>query len=531
MLGDRVPHRALLRRISALGRRIGRDRRGSTLAMMAAAMIPLLAGVGSAVDIGRIYLVHSQMQAGVDAAALAGARAFEATGTGPESRTAQVEAYFRENFPEDFLGAGNIEPDPDFRVERGVNVTQVDAKTNLPMLFMHLFGKAPHPIAVTAVAEMQPRPLEIMVVLDDTGSMQTKLADGRSRMNVLKEAMHEFVDVLYQGSSTREDLALGIVTYTVTTNVGSVLTSAGVPIQPIDGYTNLSTYLDGRIGIGAEGLAWGGCVENDPSIQDIGSSATTFEEGAWDVSRKLPHEQSGGTGVRPYLYPPSAETDPSAAAYSTTGRIAANYKPAQNQSSTSDSRRNNLYHLTTDAGIAQILANTPAYRQHFYEFYIGLNANRTTDADDVIVRAADGGYYTPGSTDPWMVLYSRIPFITDNTAWAKANANYGYPLPAGTTKTLKMPTPNWQCPNPSIGVTYGRNKSVYQDYIDNHNHPLMPASGTLHHIGFLWGYRLLARDDIFTRTNPVPDQEPLRAIVFMTDGQTEAASHVTWRGA
>jgi hypothetical protein len=36
-------------------------------------------------------------------------------------------------------------------------------------------------------------------------------------------------------------------------------------------------------------------------------------------------------------------------------------------------------------------------------------------------------------------------------------------------------------------VQYGRSKSTYDDFIDLDNYPLMPASGTLHHIGMLWG--------------------------------------------
>jgi hypothetical protein len=228
---------ACLRALVAPLQRFHNDVRGSVLPIMGAAFFVVLIAVGSAIDIGRIYLVHAQMQAGVDAAALAGARSFEATGDGPESRDSQVEAYFRENFPEDYLGSGLVDPEADFRVERGINITEVTATTQLPMIFMHLFGVGPHEISTKAVAELQPRPLEIMVVLDDTGSMKTPLG-GRTRMAVLKEAMHEFVNVLYQGSENREELALGIVTYTLTTNVGRILEDADVPIQAINGYTS-----------------------------------------------------------------------------------------------------------------------------------------------------------------------------------------------------------------------------------------------------------------------------------------------------
>jgi Flp pilus assembly protein TadG len=512
-----------------------RNTRGSTLPIMGAAFMLILGGVGSAVDLGRIYVIRSQMQAGVDAAALAGARSYEAKGTGPEGREQQVLAYFRENFPDDYLGAGTVTPVATFSVVDQMNVTKVDASVELPLVFMGMFGIAPRPISVTATAELQPRPLEIMVVLDDTGSMQDRVRAGEgSRMSVLKEAMHGFVNVLYQGATERKELAMGIITYTVTTNVGGILTEAGVPIQTIDGYNNdnfRSFYLNNQTGIGEAGLAWRGCVENDPTVRDLSANVTTFEAGAADISRDIP---TGG--VRPYLYPPSAETrnvktNVRTAAYATTAHVVEDYRPSDTQNATGDGRRNNMYRLTNDPEAAQRLANSPAYRQHFYNFYIGLNDPGSSKDDDVIVPENGNGFHNPNSNAPWKVDYSRIPFINDSTAWGTANANYGYPLPAGTTKNLRMPTPNWQCPNPGIGVKYDRPKSAYVDYIDNHNFPLMPASGTLHHIGFLWGYRLLARDDLFTRTNPFPDQEPIRAIVFMTDGQTQAGGHTSWYGA
>lgn len=529
-------------RLHRSGGRLAASRRGATLPMMAAGMIPVLAAIGSAVDIGRVYMARLQMQAGVDAAALAGARAFAVTGAHrPDSREAQVSAYFLANFPLGYLGTGTVAPEADFRTTNGINITEVSAATPLPMMFMRIFGIPTWDIAASAVAELQPRPIEVMVVLDDTGSMQTTLSgEGRSRMSALKTAMHDFVDVLHQGANQRDELALGFVTYTVTTNVGKILRDNGVAIREIDGYTNVGIYTGGGSDYAANPLGWKGCVENDDSVPGIGANVSVFENGAYDIDRILPGE-NGRPGARPFLFPPSATTNsvratPTASslsgAYATGARLPLHYRAAHNNTTTGDGRRNNLYRLdggSGDPAIAQALANSAAYRQHFHDFYIGLNHDRSNDLDDVIVRAADGGYYTPGSAVAWRVEYGRIPFIADTTDWAQPNANYGYPTRAGFN--LRMPSPNWQCPNPSMDVQYGRPKSVYRNYIDYDNHPLMPASGTLHHIGMLWGYRLLTRDDVFRRTNPVPSERPMRALVFMTDGETAADGSIGWYGA
>lgn len=545
--------------------RLATDRRGAALPIMVAALIPLLGGIGTAVDVGRVYLVHHQLQAGVDAAALAGARAFGNQSTTDAGRERQVDIYFGENFPAGFLGSPAVTPDRNFQIVSGINVTTVTAGLDLPLTFMKLFGFTTHRVEVSARAELQPRPIEVMVVLDDTGSMQTKDVDPTNtiqRMGALRTAMHDFISVLHQGAARREELAMGFVTYNVTTNVGAILKKAGVDVQELDGYTNVGAYTGTSSAFPANPLGWRGCVEDDQSLagQDLSASPTTFENGAWDITKSLPGETVNGLkhpAVKPYLYPPNSNTSfkypnpakPSeqltgSGAYKTTQTIAAWYNPEHAQNNTADSRTNNYYRLGPkgDLTIGNALANSPAYKQFFYNFYIGLNATNADPTDDVIVTTT-GGYYAPGSGPDWKVDYSKVPGISDDTKFGQANANFGYPLaskrsveyPGSTVgrtgATLKMPSPNFQCPEPAMDVQYGRDKQVYDDYIDSENYPIMPASGTLHHIGFLWGYRLLTRDDRFTRDNPIPGETPLRALVFMTDGQTATDDKDNWYGA
>lgn len=173
------------------------DRRGSTLALMAAGLIPVIAALGAGIDAGRLYLVKSQLQAGVDAAALAGARAFAVTDGSAASREKQARAYFYGNFSQDYMGVSNLQLSPDFKTVSGINVTTVTARAMLPMTFMRIFGFQPRTMQAVAKAELQPRPLEVMVVLDDTGSMKANLSGGRTRMVALKEAATDFVDILH----------------------------------------------------------------------------------------------------------------------------------------------------------------------------------------------------------------------------------------------------------------------------------------------------------------------------------------------
>ena len=532
--------RALIHRVRTAWpgfcRRGGSDESGSVLPLTAVGLMVVLAAGGSAVDIGRIYLVQGQMQAAVDAAALAGARSFTNKSNTDAGRERQVDIYFRENFPDGYMGTAPVVPKRTFEVVNEVNVTTVSAAVVLPMSFMRIFGFDNRTLTAIASAELQPRPLEVMVVLDNTGSMQTKDVGGGTRMDATKAAMHTFINVLHSGSTRREDLAMGFVTYNVTTNVGQVLRDHGVAIEPVDGFTNVETYTGGASGR-ANPLGWMGCVENDASRQDLSSSATTFEAGAWDISRTLPGEATSmgvHPKVRPYHYAPAATLSTSSDTYSTDANVPSKYVPVHTQFVTSDSRRNNHYLLSPggDKSIGQLLANSAAYKQHFYNFYIGLNNGSANAADDVITTPEDG-YYDPAIGGNFKVQYARVPYVDDPTYWAQPNAKYGYPLnsPTRTGHTLRMPSPNFECPEPAMMIAYGQSKSAYENYIDYDNYAVMPASGTLHHIGLLWGYRILTRHDVFRRTNPYPDQTPIRALVFMTDGETSVSDDPIWSGS
>ncbi|UYY58924.1 TadE/TadG family type IV pilus assembly protein [Sphingomonas sp. S2-65] len=510
-------------------RKLKRDRRGSAIAMMTVGLIPAIAALGGAIDAGRMYIVKSQLQAGVDAAALAGARSFAVTDGSPSSRTQQVAAYFDGNFSQSpaYMGTTNITVSPRFEVLNGINVTTVVARATVRMTFMRIFGFSSKELVATAKAELQPRPLEVMMVLDNTGSMKDALSGGKTRIMALKEAAKSFIDIVHQGAATRRDLAVGIIPYDVTVNVGHLLQAKRASaIQSIDGFTS------GRAaGWGAwptNRYAWKGCVMADSTVKDVSADRLVSEANAWDLTRALPGYEA--PAVEPFFVPPMYVPDIARGSTNDTvanraNRTSAFYNNAQVEPG------NNLYRLNSstegDSG-ADYLANTPLYRSFLYDYYIGLNNGSGTASDDVI-RATDGSYYNPTSgtrtTNNWKVEWRSFPpsnrdgWRAPETATVNKDGGITGHNNGNNYKTL-MPSPNWQCPEEALPVAYGRQKSEYNSYIDNKNGAIYPANGTIHHSGLLWGYRLLVRSDVFSRTNPTNEQ-PRRALVFMTDGLNE----------
>lgn len=510
------------------------DRRGSTISMMAVGLIPAIAALGGAIDAGRMYIVKSQLQTGVDAAALAGARAFGITGTGPTSRTSQVATYFDGNFSRTpaYMGTTAITLAPTFATVNGINVTTVTARAKVQMSFMKIFGMTDRTLSATAKAELQPRPLEVMMVLDNTGSMRFSLTGGKTRITALKEAANSFVDILFQGGTQRRDLALGFVPYDVTVNVGNLLQSRRPgSVAAVDGFNA------GLVGNWpANPYAWKGCVMNDATVRDVSTDQTVSESGAWDVTRTLPGE-SGNPAVQPFFVPPMYVPDltPAQATAAEMANRDSRYYVLEGGTNprTGSEQKNNLYRLDSagfGASNADYLVKTDLYRPYFYDYYVGLNNGDTTAGDDVI-RRRNGDYYNPTSgnrtSNNWYVDWTRIPHYNESLYWsapatAEINANGGRYDDLWQDRT-PMPSPNWQCPEEAMLPLYNRLKSTYTDYIRDDNAALYPGNGTIHHSGLLWGYRLLVRDDVFTRPRPVTisNETARRAIVFMTDGLNE----------
>jgi Flp pilus assembly protein TadG len=85
-------------RITTFLGRLRRDVRGNTLAIMAAAMIPLIAMIGSGIDTTRAYMAQNRFRQACDAGALAGRKLLVGTTVSDAVRN-EATKYFRFNFP------------------------------------------------------------------------------------------------------------------------------------------------------------------------------------------------------------------------------------------------------------------------------------------------------------------------------------------------------------------------------------------------------------------------------------------------
>jgi Flp pilus assembly protein TadG len=160
-------------------RRINKPREsGITMLLGTVSMLFIVPMVGLAVDVGFLYAVKSKMQAAVDGAALAAARALS-IGQSLASQTTSAQnnavTWFNANFPSNYFGTQNtvmgtsnvqVFPDPNNPQLRNVTVT---ATSQVNTFFMKWLGFGNTPVGATGNASR--RTVVAMVVLDRSGSM------------------------------------------------------------------------------------------------------------------------------------------------------------------------------------------------------------------------------------------------------------------------------------------------------------------------------------------------------------------------
>jgi Flp pilus assembly protein TadG len=204
-------------------RRLWRSRRGAVALIAGLAALPLLAAVGAAVDLTRLYLVHSRLVTATDAAALAGARAIN-----DPDRDTQIQRWFWTNFTRrsaasttGFLDAGV----GSFTVttEDSNRVVRVRVTASLPTTFLRLFGTDRLTVYADQAARRQDRGMELALVLDVTGSM------AGASMTALRDSARDLINIVYGANETIPNLLVSIVPYTATVNIGRGRTDWLVP--------------------------------------------------------------------------------------------------------------------------------------------------------------------------------------------------------------------------------------------------------------------------------------------------------------
>ncbi|MDF3023668.1 MAG: Flp pilus assembly protein TadG [Alphaproteobacteria bacterium] len=193
------------------------------------------AAAGVAVDLAQGYNLKTRLSGALDKAALAGG----STDGTPAEIEERIRAYFDANYPEGALGEAY-----DITVLTPPGMVDVHARSKTKTVFMGLFGQDHIDVFAETIVRREISGLELVMVMDNTGSMLEDAGGGINKLQASKNAANTLLDILYGDNSDVETLFVGVVPFSQAVNVGPSRSD----------WVNSDTYNYGT-------TSWAGCVQ------------------------------------------------------------------------------------------------------------------------------------------------------------------------------------------------------------------------------------------------------------------------------
>lgn len=194
----------------------------------------LVGCMGMSIDAGRAFVVRARLIDALDSAGLAvGAR------TTTTDYNADAKRYVTANFRALYAGATVTEVTATPNADN--TVIALSAKATMPTAFMRIFGIQQVAVQATSEVTRETTGLELVMVLDNTGSMEISAS-----MPSLKLAANGLVDDLFKGKTVADNLYIGLVPFSQAVNIGT----------GYDGWTDVN-----KVTRKFYPSTWTGCVE------------------------------------------------------------------------------------------------------------------------------------------------------------------------------------------------------------------------------------------------------------------------------
>ncbi|HEX8388364.1 MAG TPA: hypothetical protein VF636_05050, partial [Sphingomonas sp.] len=408
---------------------------------------------------------------------------------------------------------------PQFNEANGVVTGTMS--TDIPMTLMRIFGETTRNVAVTCQSEMRLLNTDVMFVLDTTGSMDTPLPSGETRMDALRVAVKCFYETLAQldiidevcgtgpapsgGVAPGTQLRFGFVPYSSNVNVGGVL--------PANAIANTWQYQT-RTFTGVR--QWSNWAQSR------------------NASNQLIHVAPKDNGECP-----NAPGAPANKQYRyAKGNVSGAQRCIQEERSNLP-----LWRYAQSPVDVSALKNGGSFPRTFTRQQIGDDAQDeqiTWDGcveERQTVRAAN---YTPIPAQANDLNIDMLPVngavatqwgpvLPQLTFWRRITNNLNQrnlAVHANTPNRYYRGALSYACPTAArrlrdYNVAGGPND--FMAYVNS----LRPAGNTYHDIGMIWGQRLASPTGMFAADNALtPTGGAIeRHLVFMTDGDTNAMEY------
>ena len=525
-----------LRKLARHCARLARDNGGNVIMIVAASLFPLLAIVGSGIDMGRGYLAESRLQQACDAGTLAARKRLgtmaAVNGTIPASVADTGQRFFNINFRDGAYSAENrrfvMELEADLAIS-GI------ATADVPTTIMGVFGFDSIRVSAACVAQINMSNTDIMMVLDTTGSMQqTNRGDSVNRIQALRNTVRSFHAQMEANKTAGTRIRYGFVPYSTNVNVGGLLdpdwlvdewrynyrvAQPGSRTETRPTYETAWTFISGAYTDIASSVG-PTCPANTTSwtlnSRTVDASGWTHEDYTVNGNEYWCNEVDTGT-------------------FQISGRTYNNYRFRwswrQNGTETYQvgewrygNFRVDLSFLETSNSTSVRMGGNPTNPDWVTATYRGCVEERDTyeitDYNNVnLDRALDLNLdRVPTEGDPstqWRPMINELSFIRE----IRTNGRGSF-TPATVTTSDEFVNAWWwglsACPSPARRLAE-MTASEVSTYVDS----LVAQGSTYHDIGMIWGGRLLSPTGLFAADNAdLNGRATSRHLIFMTDGET-----------
>lgn len=478
---------------------LARDVRGNTMAMVAAAIIPLAGMVGGGVDISRMYIVKTRLQHACDAGALAGRKQMGGGTWSYNSYAAQGAAnrFFDANIQESPYGAVTVTR----AFTESAGKVSGAASATVPMTIMRVFGRNNETLNVTCDAEMRLPNTDVMFVLDTTGSMANKAVstDSQTKIQALKSAVKCFYEIVARldtaetcatgapsgGTGGTVQIRFGFVPYATNVNVGRLLKPEWMP----DSWSYQSRKL-----ANTPSGSWGTWSSQQTT------SCSNIPDDTEDRQYIIDSQRWGNCTYRTRAWTGTA-------ARWNYALVSQPIIGLKNGTSWNTSMTLPIGASGSQQSISWdgCIEERKTVKQ---SSYIPIPAD-AKDLDIDLVPNSDETRWGPALPE---VIYTR------NTApRSGTDSSYYSRTAVSNTTAIYSNEAYYACPTEARKLQPWPTASAFESYVDG----LTTEGNTYHDIGLLWGARLMSPTGLFRSENEFTSQgaEIERHLIFMTDGE------------
>ncbi|WP_235530518.1 vWA domain-containing protein [Sphingomonas sp. Leaf62] len=483
-----------------------------------------------------------------------------------DAANSQARAFFANNFQTGSMGSEAPVFTP---VKTAAGQVAATASVTVPMTVMRMAGFEPVTVSVACEARLEIPNLDIMFVLDTTGSMSdTNTGDTANKITGLRNAVINFYDTVESSKRPGTQVRYGAVPYSSNVNVGMLLKPEWIADKwtyqsriPDGTATSTSTSTDNRDYVWYKWSGWTKKSGNSGQRSSRGSnencvapSNTYSEQWKGDPSKPAPNNEY--TVLSTVTSNGSTYTASISNGVCTVNESWWNnyvqtrtdyYKPNPNKGTktTTSTTKYNWQYRPVEYDVRALKGNGSTVSGGTISLQIGdnhtfrdvsWNANsacieeRQTVKQDTYPTIPAAAYDldvdmipTSDPTTQWKVwlpyaVYARYTIDNWQTQTVTTSDNYqnigDYNVGGNRLAYCPSPAQKLQTVNRANLVSYINGLTI--------------GGGTYHDIGFLWGLRLLSPTGLFTNENTTAanGSQISRHLIFMTDGQTDTSRKI-----